>query len=216
MSIQDLADYVRQQARSQKVNDTELARRAQISRAALLKILKGEVKCPEVLTLANLAYALDDHPYRLVSLFLAGTSAPPRSVRTRKGKKDGSRFIRDVTFADGTLVTTGQRFHKVWEIANAGEVPWLGRKLICQDQNSLLYRKVGNEFVAVNYSLVPDKTELLIPETMPGETVTLEVDFVAPSTPAWVASYWKMVDRDGNLCFPELEGLRCCVSVIVV
>lgn len=216
MSIQDLADYVRQQARLQKINDSELARRTGISRPALLKILRAEVKCPEVLTLAHLAYALDDHPYRLVSLYLAGTSAPPRNERAQKKKKDGSRFIRDVTFADGTLVTTNQRFHKVWEIANAGEMPWLGRKLVCQDQNSLFYRKVGDDFVAVNYSLLPDKTELLIPDTLPGASVTLEVDFVAPATSAWVVSYWKMVDRDGQLCFPELEGLRCCVSVIVV
>ena len=198
------------------VNDSELARRAKISRPALLKLLNADVKCPEITTLANLAYAIDDHPYRLVSLYLAGTSAPPRDGWTARGKKDASRFIRDITFADGTMVNTNQRFTKIWEIANVGERPWLGRKLVCQDQNSLLYRKVDDTFVAINYSLIPEKTELLIPDTIPGQSVTLEVSFIAPDSPAWVVSYWKIIDSDGELCFPELEGLRCCVSVMVV
>ncbi|HYD79008.1 MAG TPA: NBR1-Ig-like domain-containing protein [Paucimonas sp.] len=216
MSILDLVNYVKQQARMRGISDSELARRAKISRPALLKLLSADVKCPELTTLANLAYAIDDHPYRLVSLYLAGTSPPSRGDWKTKEKRDASRFLRDVTYPDGSMVTTNQRFEKIWEIANAGERPWIGRKLVCQDQSALLYRKEGDAFVPLNYSLVPDKAELPIPDTMPGESVTLAVNFTAPNTPAWVVSYWKMKDRDGEYCFPELEGLRCCVSVIVV
>ena len=216
MSILDLVNYVRQQARLQGVNDSELARRAMVSRPALLKLLNADVKCPEIMTLANLAYAINDHPYRLISLYLAGTSPPSRGEWVIKGKKDSSRFIKDVTYADGTLVTAGHRFTKIWEIANAGEIPWVGRKLVCQDKNSLLYRKVDDEFVATSYSLIPSKTELSIPDTMPGNSVKLAVDFVAPDSPTWVVSYWKMTDGNGELCFPALEGLRCCVSVVVI
>lgn len=216
MSIFDLTNYVRQQARLQGVNDSELARRAKISRPALLKLLNAGVKCPEMTTLANLAYAINDHPYRLMSLYLAGIAPPPRHDWSSRGGKDASRFIRDVTYADGSLVTVNQEFTKVWEIANAGESPWLGRKLVCQDQDSQLYRKVGDDYIALNYSLRPNKTEIPIPDTMPGNSVTLEVNFTAPNSPAWVVSYWKMIDRDGIICFPQLEGLRCCVSVMVI
>jgi hypothetical protein len=216
VSILDLVGYVREQARLKGVNDSELARRAKISRPALLKLLNAEVKCPELNTLANLAYAIDDHPYRLVSLYLGGSAPPLRENWTNRAKKDASRFIRDVTYPDGTMVITGQRFRKVWEIANAGETPWLGRKLICQDQSTTLYQKIGDAFVATAYSLIPGKTELPIPDTLPGNAVTLEVEFVAPTSPAYVVSYWKMVGADTELSFPELEGLRCCVNVIVV
>ncbi|MFZ2998768.1 MAG: NBR1-Ig-like domain-containing protein [Undibacterium umbellatum] len=216
MSSLDLGNFLRQEARKQLVSDSELARRAKISRTALLKILTGEVQHPTVRTLANLAYALDYNPHHLVSLYLAGTSSPPRGAWLRKGKNDSSHFIRDITFPDGDLVSIGQKFLKKWEIANRGQLPWVGRKLVCQDQNSVVYRKLGDSFAPLHYSLVPDSQEIAIPNTLPGNSVTLEVEFMAPTTPAWVVSYWKMVDENGSLCFPEMEGLRCCVSVIAV
>ena len=216
MSSLDLGKFLRQEARKQRVSDSELARRAKISRTALLKIINGEVQHPTVKTLANLAFALDFNPHHLVSIYLAGTCSPPRDGWVRKSKNDTSRFIRDVTYPDGDMVAVGQRFLKKWEIANAGEQAWVGRKLICQDQHSELYRKTGESFSQLNYSLSPSSQEIHIPDTMPGNSAMLEVEFLAPATPAWVVSYWKMVDKNGDVCFPELEGLRCCVSVIAI
>lgn len=216
MSSLDLVNFLRQEARKQNVSDSELARRAKISRNALLKIMAGEVLHPTIRTLASLAYALDHNPHHLVSQYLAGTTAPTRGDWLRKKKKDASRFIRDVNYPDGDMVAIGQQFTKQWEIANQGEQPWVGRRLVCLDQVSLVYRKSGDDYIALNYSLTPASTEIAVPSTMPGQSVLLEMDFVAPSSPAWVVSYWKMVDENRQLCFPELEGLRCCVSVIAV
>ena len=143
MSILDLVDYVQQQAKVKKINDSELARRCDISRPALLKLLGGKVKCPEITTITNLAYAIDDHPFRLVSLYLAGISPPTRDEWKLRDKKDASRFIRDVTYPDGTIVQPGERFKKIWEIANGGDFPWVGRKLICQDHRVQLYQKIA-------------------------------------------------------------------------
>lgn len=212
MSIKDLADFVRQQARLQNINDSELARRSKISRVALLKILNVEVKCPEIHTVANLAYAIDEHPFRLVSLFLAGAPTPSRSDWNRNEKKDSSHLIRELTYANGPPVAAEQKFTRVWELANVGRIPWLGRKLVCQTSEFILYKKVGDEFVPFDCAVTPEITELPIPDTMPGETVTLEVGFSAPTALACQPAYWKMVGRDGNLSFPELEGLKCCVS----
>lgn len=214
MSMLDLANYLRQRAVSKGISDSELARRTNISRNALIKILNAEVKSPELTTLANLAYALDELPWRLVSLFLAGTSVPCRNEWKSRTKKDDSRFIRDVNYADGSMVKLGQQFTKTWEIANAGETAWLGRKLVCQDKNHMLYKKTGSEFIPIDYFLTPKQVEIPIPETMPGKTVALSVDFQAPNSPTLVVSHWKMIDQEGQLCFPEMLGLRCCVNVI--
>ncbi|MFZ6781254.1 NBR1-Ig-like domain-containing protein [Undibacterium sp. Ji83W] len=214
MSMLDLANYLRQLALKKGINDSELARRTNISRNALIKIFNAEVKSPELTTLANLAYALDELPWRLVSLFLAGTCAPSRDGWKTRAKKDDSRFIRDVNYPDGSMVKIGEQFTKTWEIANGGETAWLGRKLVCQDQTHTLYQKIGNEFVPVDYLLTPKHTEITIPETLPGKTVALSVEFQAPNSPALVVSHWKMSDQEGQLYFPEMHGLRCCVNVI--
>ncbi|MFZ6679793.1 NBR1-Ig-like domain-containing protein [Undibacterium sp. Tian12W] len=216
MSSLDLGNFLRVEARKQLISDSELARRANISRTALLKILNGEVQQPTVRTLANLAYALDHNPHHLVSLYLAGTSSPERGTWRRSRRNDTSHFVKDVTFPDGDIVLIGQKFLKVWKIANRGELPWIDRKLVCQDQNFIIYRKQGDSYVQLSYSLVPQYQEITVPNTLPGNSATLEVEFIAPDTPALVVSYWKMADKNGELCFPEMAGLRCCVSVIAV
>lgn len=190
-----------------------------MSRPALLKLLNGSVKCPEITTLANLAYAIEDHPYRLVSLYLAGASLPSRHEwknREPREKKDATKFIRDVTYPDGSFVRAGECITKIWEIANAGDFRWLGRRLVCQDQGGGLYRRVGETYLPIHHALVPERTEYEIPDTAPGEAISINIEFAIPDSPAWVASYWKMVDRQGKLCFPEYEGLRCCLNVMEV
>jgi hypothetical protein len=42
---------------------------------------------------------------------------------------DKSRFIRDVTIPDGSILQPGERFEKVWEIQNVGSTPWRDRSL---------------------------------------------------------------------------------------
>lgn len=216
MSIHDLLNHVRQQAHCLGLSTAELARRTQISRPSMIKLLNAEVQCPEILTLTNLAYAIDDHPMRLFSLFLAGMPPPVRTDGSVRVKRDARRFVRDVTMPDGALVHCGQRFTKIWEILNAGSQTWSGRSLRCVDQATAVYRKEGDSFVECGYTLTPARTLVSIPDTAPGQSVLLEVDFVAPQTPAWVISHWKMFDQQGQVCFPALESLRCCVSVIYV
>ncbi len=216
MGILDLADYVKQQAHARRIAIAELARRSSISRVALLKILNGTVRHPEIVTLANLAYALDDHPYHLFSLFLAGTNVPSRSEWRTGQKRDSSRFIRDITIPSGSQVLTQAVFRKIWAIANTGEQFWVGRKLVCLDHQEKLFRRDGSDYAEVIHFLIPSANEIVIPPTPPGATTEIAVDFLAPDAPAWVVSYWKMVDRDGKDCLPELGRLFCSVNVVVV
>lgn len=61
--------------------------------------------------------------------------------------------------------------------------------------------------------LRPDHSILPIPNTQPGETVELSVDFTAPSTPCTVISYWKMLNPEGQFAFPASKGLWVKVRV---
>lgn len=216
MGIREMTDYIIHQAEGKGIGRVELADRVGISRPALHKLLNGTVRSPELTTVANLAYAIGVHPYQLISLFLSKSSVPVNSGWYGRKKKDDSRFIRDVTYPDGDVVLVNSKFYKEWEFVNAGDVEWIGRKLVCQDQPSTLFRKQGDQFVPLEYCLIPEKTELPIPRTMPGENITIGVEFTAPPTPAFVVSYWKMLDDENRFCFPDMEGLRCCVNVMEI
>jgi hypothetical protein len=46
--------------------------------------------------------------------------------------------------------------------------------------------------------------------------VEIAVTFQAPIYPCTTISYWKMVDAEGDECFPQLRGLWCKVKVIAI
>ena len=113
---------------------------------------------------------------------------------------DDSRFIGDITIPHGTLVGTGERFVKTWELENNGLTVWKGRCL--REENP------------TPGGLVPTTSINPIPRTKPGQRVRLSVEFTAPDMPATCESYWKMVDSNGNYSFPHKVGLNCCVKVV--
>lgn len=43
--------------------------------------------------------------------------------------EDSSEFIRDVTIPDGSILNSGEKFTKIWEIRNTGNVAWQNRYL---------------------------------------------------------------------------------------
>lgn len=113
---------------------------------------------------------------------------------------DDSRFVGDITIPNGSIVGTEERFTKTWEIENNGLMVWENR-----------YLREDNRGVS---GLVPDQPIVSIPITYPGERVAISVNFTTPEHPASCESYWKMVDEDGNYCFPHKVGLNCCVKVV--
>lgn len=209
MSQQHIATFLRQTANKQRISLTELAQRAKISRNGLIKLLNGEVHSPSLESLTNLAFALNTSPHHLFSLWLIDVPIPRHSSRI-----DDSHFVADITYQDGEFVRTGATFVKQWAIANRGQRAWSNRWITCQDDQHGLYRRDGDNFIKLEYTLSPVSRKIPIPLTHPGQTAIIEMTFTAPDTPAYVISHWKMTDMEGNLCFPEMEGLRCCVNVV--
>lgn len=101
--------------------------------------------------------------------------------------KDDSVFISEYP-SDGVTIPVGKIFQKSWTIKNAGNTIWEGRILRCVEY--------------VNDSFYPVKTTIKIPTTLPGEIITLKVEYYTKVEGDY-HSKWKMYDKSNNLIYPE-------------
>ena len=135
----------------------------------------------------------------LMSLYEAADSAGEQARRREGGHRprryhavpgDASEFVSD-TIPHGTLMEPGQVFTKTWTIRNCGSVAWVGRRL--ERQGPL----TGPGLITS-----PDRF-LNVPDTKPGERVTIQAILKAPTYDCTSIAYFKMVDSDGAICFPD-------------
>ncbi len=88
-----------------------------------------------------------------------------------------------------------------WVIRNMGKVRWTGRKLICTNHKQIPPRA--------------DTDSIDIPDTNPGETVTVAVAFDARGVEGRYGSIWAMVNAVGDDCFPGSNStLKVTIMVI--
>ena len=124
----------------------------------------------------------------------------PRKIKAVP--EDASAFV-DETIPSGSLLEPGMIFVKTWRIKNSGSVPWRDRRL--ERQGPL----TGPGLITsiVRHSEIPDAE--------PGETIEIEVPLKAPGYDSTSIAYFKMVDAEGNLCFPDQYQLGLDVLVRV-
>jgi transcriptional regulator with XRE-family HTH domain len=146
----------------------------------------------------------------LLSLFEVADHAAEQERRRAGGKRpklhqaipsDASTFVGD-TIPHGTLMEPSQVFEKVWRVKNSGSVAWEGRRLERQGPLTGPGLITSGRFVA-------------IPAAQPGETVGITAQLKAPSYDCTSIAYFKMVDADGSLCFPDAYQLGLDVLVRV-
>jgi transcriptional regulator with XRE-family HTH domain len=114
---------------------------------------------------------------------------------------DESTFVSE-TPPDGSTVPCGATFTKTWKIRNSGSVPWHGRRL----------RRVGpttGPWTLTSARFTP------IPDTEPGETVSISVQLKAPQMETAAVAQWKMVDKDELLYFPDRYSVGLALYVLV-
>lgn len=126
-----------------------------------------------------------------------------RDGPTTLNQGDGSVFLRDIEFIDGTIVAPDERFRKTWEIQNVGSLVWEGRHL----------QRVG---APEGPGLLKSPVRIPIPTTRPGEVVQISVELQAPSTEGTSTARFKMTDKAGALCFADRyrEGLFVTANVV--
>jgi transcriptional regulator with XRE-family HTH domain len=146
----------------------------------------------------------------LLSLFEVAETAPEQERRRAGGKRprptraapgDASTFVGD-TIPHGTLMQPGQFFVKVWRVRNSGTVPWTGRRL--ERQGPL-----------TGPGLISSQRYVDIPATEPGVVAEITAMLKAPTYDCSSIAYFKMVDADGALCFPDSYQLGLDVLVRV-
>jgi transcriptional regulator with XRE-family HTH domain len=114
---------------------------------------------------------------------------------------DEARFVSE-TPPDGSSVPCGATFTKTWTIRNSGSVPWHGRRL----------RRVGpttGPWTLTSARFTP------IPDTEPGETVSISVPLHTPQMETAAVAQWKMVDKDELLYFPDRYSVGLALYVLV-
>jgi|GEM_PF-2942158 len=104
-----------------------------------------------------------------------------------------SRYVRDLSIPDGTVMTPGQAFIKSWEIENSGEVPW----------------PQGTELRRVEGPAMGPIESVTLNERAVGERAEVSVDLEAPADPGTHRSYWQLCL--GDACF----GGRFFVEIVV-
>jgi transcriptional regulator with XRE-family HTH domain len=146
----------------------------------------------------------------LLSLFEAVAYAPEQNRRRFGGHRprrikgiegDATAFV-DETIPQGTPMEPGTVFVKTWRIRNAGTVPWRNRQL--ERQGPL-----------TGPGLISSPRHFPIPDTDPGEIVEIQAVLIAPTYDATSFAYFKMVDDNGFLCFPDEHQLGLDVLVRV-
>jgi hypothetical protein len=128
----------------------------------------------------------------------AGGHRPPK-VRAIEG--DASTFVED-NIPHGTQMEPGVLFVKSWTVLNSGTVPWRGRQLERQGP-------LTGPGLITSARLTP------IPDTEPGETAEIQAILKAPGYDCTSIAYFKMIDADGYLCYPDNYQLGLDVLVTV-
>jgi transcriptional regulator with XRE-family HTH domain len=114
---------------------------------------------------------------------------------------DASTFVSEAP-PDGTSIPCGTVFTKSWTIRNSGSVPWHDRRL----------RRIGP---TVGPWTLASERFTPIPDTDPGEAVSISVQIKTPHMETAAVAQWKMVDADDLLYFPDRYSVGLGLYVLV-
>ncbi len=206
----DFGTFVRSRLQNLGISQSEAAKRGGFSRQSLINWMNGDVKHIELQNIVRLAGVLEISPYYCLQYLCSQLALDIKSDAASHFSRDHTSFIRDVSVPDNTPVMAGQTFRKEWEIMNTGSVIWRNRFLLCTDTPPYLSGALTGGY------LHPQKTRVRIPDTTPGDSVIVGVMLRAPDLPGTTRSNWKVVESNGNICFPEHAGLWCQVQVVRV
>ena len=97
---------------------------------------------------------------------------------------DAAAFVKDVTIPDGTVLSPGSTFTKIWRLQNVGTCSWT-------PSYALVFIN-GDSMNAPAFISLPGNVN-------PGDTVDLSVNLVAPSNKGQYHGNWKLRNASGVL-----------------
>jgi hypothetical protein len=119
-------------------------------------------------------------PIPATATSIPATNTP---VPTAVSYCDWATFIKDVTIPDGTQLSPGEVFTKIWRLQNRGTCMWT------PDYDVVFY---GGAQMSGATMQIPG----YVP---PGQSVDVAVTFTAPTTPGHYVGYWILRNASGAL-----------------
>lgn len=218
---QDLESFIHRRMRALGLSMGELADTAQITRAHLRRVITRQTCNPGILTLQKLATALKVQEMGLLRYFLGhdiDPAVPDIGVRhiSLLNDTDVLAFVEDVTVPDHSVMMAGEKFVKTWAVQNAGQINWVGRRLVRADQNMVVAERASNGNLTPLMDSYLDSLgrEVEVPNTPPGHIAELSVSFMAPRENCSVASIWQFVDSENQLIYRNSCFLQCIVTIL--
>jgi transcriptional regulator with XRE-family HTH domain len=191
------------------VTQTEVARELEIDQGFISRIERGKQAAPDrvvryygdrfgagdlLASLVDIARENARERRKLSPLLVARQARYPL-------EGDESTFVSEAP-PDGSTIACGTTFIKTWTIRNSGSVPWNGRRL----------RRIGP---SIGPWTLGSERHTPIPETEPGQTVSLSVEVATPQMETAAYAQWKMVDEDDLLYFPSTYSVGLALYVLV-
>jgi len=113
-----------------------------------------------------------------------GPTPTPSATLPPASTCDKVRFIKDVTYPDGTTVAAGTQFNKTWRLQNVGTCTW----------------KTTYQLAYYSGDKMDGPDSLTFPQDVaPGQTVDITVTLKAPSTAGSYRGYWMFKNASGQL-----------------
>jgi hypothetical protein len=111
------------------------------------------------------------------------TEGPPPPTSTPEPCFDRARFIDDISIPDGVYLAPGEAFEKIWRLLNAGTCPWTTEYALVFESGDDFG---GNPVVPLTASIVP------------GSTVDLAIELVAPQNNGSYEGNWMLRNDQGE------------------
>ncbi|KAG0140743.1 hypothetical protein CROQUDRAFT_718497 [Cronartium quercuum f. sp. fusiforme G11] len=92
-----------------------------------------------------------------------------------------ARYVSDLNLADGTAVSAGSRFTKIWLVHNSGSVSW----------------PVGTQIAFTGGFSNGAGTAFSVPSALPNEVVEVAVDSMAPDESGEYCQFWRLMNPSG-------------------
>lgn len=218
-SAADLHTLIRKRVRQQGETMSDFVKNTQLSRSYMYNLMAGNVADPGIKTLYKLSKALNMPCTAMFRLFRSPNDTPIALNDIHRALRDSGdqcMFAGDINHPDYAVVLQAEAFTKTWAIQNVGAVPWKNRHLLRVDSEVVFCTREHNGALKemVSSHLRCTKNMVAIPDALPGETVQVSADFLAPSEHASVASVWRPVDAEGRFIYSKNFYLQAVVTVI--
>lgn len=113
------------------------------------------------------------------------TDTPAPSLTASPIPCDDLEFVEDVTIDDGTEISAGEPFQKIWRLKNVGSCTWTSAYDLVFDS--------GTQMGA------PDSQQLTIETVDPGQEIDIAVNLVAPDDPGKYRGNFKLRNTSGTV-----------------